>query len=276
MKLRALLLLAALCSLAQAAGAAADGPVFTVVPNAPAAPTTMVVPPTAGVLSELADDRQELARARATRQRLAAAAARAEARAASAPLLSDQLDAERAAAQLRVAADNAAADVAQLQEQIDTVASELQPVAPSLSVPLAAASTSSIGQQVVAIAERYLGVPYRWGGADPMSGFDCSGLTMYVYGELGVQLRHYAADQWSDLPHVDPAQLEPGDLVFFEPRWDGPGHVGIYAGGDSFIEAPHSGAVVRIASLSQEAAALGFVGAARPLAAIGAANPFGS
>ena len=58
--------------------------------------------------------------------------------------------------------------------------------------------------------------------------------------------------------------LEPGDLVFFEPELDGPGHVGIYAGDDLFIEAPHTGDVVKLAHLSQEAAEMGFVGAARP------------
>jgi cell wall-associated NlpC family hydrolase len=222
----------------------------------------------------LAADRRALAHARAEQQQATAGAARLEARAASTLLLSDQLDAERTVAQLQIAADNAAANAAQLQEQIETLTNEQQPVAPSLSDPFAA-NTSPIGEQAIEIAERYLGVSYRWGGADPLTGFDCSGLTMYVYGQLGVQLRHYAADQWNDLPHIDPGQLAPGDLVFFEPRWNGPGHVGIYAGGDSFIEAPHTGDVVKITSLSQEAAELGFVGAARPLAAIGAVNLIG-
>jgi peptidoglycan DL-endopeptidase CwlO len=105
--------------------------------------------------------------------------------------------------------------------------------------------TSTLGGQAVAIAERYLGVPYVWGGASP-SGFDCSGLTMYVYGQLGVSLPHNAAAQYAMLPHVSESDLEPGDLVFF----DGLGHVGIYIGGGEMIHAPHTGTVVQISSLS--------------------------
>ena len=105
--------------------------------------------------------------------------------------------------------------------------------------------TSTLGGQAVAIAERYLGVPYVWGGASP-SGFDCSGLTMYVYSQLGVSLPHNAAAQYGMLPHVSESDLEPGDLVFF----DGLGHVGIYIGGGEMIHAPHTGTVVQISSLS--------------------------
>ena len=104
---------------------------------------------------------------------------------------------------------------------------------------------STLGGQAVAIAERYLGVPYVWGGASP-SGFDCSGLTMYVYGQLGVSLPHNAAAQYDSLPHVSEGDLQPGDLVFF----DGLGHVGIYIGGGEMIHAPHTGTVVQIAPLS--------------------------
>jgi cell wall-associated NlpC family hydrolase len=98
----------------------------------------------------------------------------------------------------------------------------------------------------VAIAEGELGVPYVWGGASP-SGFDCSGLTMWVYAQLGVSLPHFAAAQFNAGPHVSRDQLEPGDLVFFEP---GIGHVGIYIGNGEFIDAPHTGAVVSIESMS--------------------------
>ncbi len=105
--------------------------------------------------------------------------------------------------------------------------------------------TSTLGGQAVAIAERYLGVPYVWGGASP-SGFDCSGLTMYVYEQLGVSLPHNAAAQYDSLPHVSESDLEPGDLVFF----DGLGHVGLYIGGGEMIHAPHTGTDVQIAPLS--------------------------
>ena len=111
--------------------------------------------------------------------------------------------------------------------------------APPSNLPNPPAST--LGGQAVAIAERYLGVPYVWGGASP-SGFDCSGLTMYVYSQLGVSLPHNAAAQYYALPHVSEGDLQPGDLVFF----DGLNHVGIYIGGGSIIHAPHTGTVVQI------------------------------
>ena len=121
-----------------------------------------------------------------------------------------------------------------------------------------------VGDAVVAIAERYLGVPYRWGGNQPSTGFDCSGLTQFVYAQLGVWLPHYAAAQFLAYQRLDASQLQPGDLVFFEPKADGPGHVAIYAGNDHIVEAPHTGALVRIGSLSGAAASLGFLGAVRP------------
>ena len=101
---------------------------------------------------------------------------------------------------------------------------------------------------VVGIAMRYLGVPYVFGGASP-SGFDCSGLVMYVFAQVGISLPHYTVAQWNygDSVSVSRSQLQPGDLVFFA----GLGHVGIYVGGGRFIHAPHTGDVVRIDSLSE-------------------------
>ncbi len=74
---------------------------------------------------------------------------------------------------------------------------------------------------VVGIAMQYLGVPYVWGGASP-SGFDCSGLIMYVYAQVGVSLPHHAASQYGMGTPVSRDQLQPGDLVFF----NGLGHAG--------------------------------------------------
>lgn len=106
---------------------------------------------------------------------------------------------------------------------------------------------STLGGKAVAIAEQYLGVPYVWGGASP-SGFDCSGLVMYVYGQLGVSLPHNAAAQYDSLPHVPLSDLQPGDLVFFY----GLGHVGIYVGNGTMIHAPHTGTVVQFGSIYAE------------------------
>ena len=121
-----------------------------------------------------------------------------------------------------------------------------------------------IGVRAVQIAERYLGVPYVWGGADPATGFDCSGLVMYVYGQLGIDLLHFSGAQYHEGVPVPFDALAPGDLVFFEPGRLGPGHVGMYIGGGRFIQAPHSGDVVKISSLSDFAYASSYVGAVRP------------
>jgi hypothetical protein len=127
-------------------------------------------------------------------------------------------------------------------------------------------SNGPIGSRAVAIAERYLGVPYLWGGADPVNGFDCSGFAMFVYAQLGIPLTHYTGAQWYEGARVPPDDLEPGDLVFFEPSSRGPQHEGIYIGNDEFIQAPHTGDVVKISSLSDPSYLFGYVGAVRPSA----------
>jgi peptidoglycan DL-endopeptidase CwlO len=99
--------------------------------------------------------------------------------------------------------------------------------------------------EVVGIALRYLGVPYRWGGASP-SGFDCSGFVMYAYAKIGISLPHHAASQFGYGRPVARSALRPGDLVFF----NGLSHVGIYIGDGQFVHAPHTGDVVKISSLS--------------------------
>jgi cell wall-associated NlpC family hydrolase len=118
---------------------------------------------------------------------------------------------------------------------------------------------SSRGAKAVAIARRYLGTPYRWGGSSPATGFDCSGFVMFVYAKLGVSLPHNAAAQYGFGRSVPRARLAPGDLVFF----DGLGHTGIYVGGGRFIHAPHSGDVVKISSLGESWYASRWVGARR-------------
>ena len=94
--------------------------------------------------------------------------------------------------------------------------------------------------QVVAVAQSYIGSPYRYGGADP-SGFDCSGLTQYVYAQFGVALPHSAAAQGAGGVAITPDAALPGDIVVM----DGGGHVGIYLGGNMMIDAPYSGQPVQ-------------------------------
>jgi cell wall-associated NlpC family hydrolase len=109
--------------------------------------------------------------------------------------------------------------------------------------PQTAPITGSIGARAVAIAKQYLGIPYVYAGANPKKGFDCSGLTMYVYAQLGISLNHYSGDQFHEGFRVLKSQLKPGDLVFFYGMKE-PEHVGIYIGNGQFIHAPHTGDVV--------------------------------
>jgi cell wall-associated NlpC family hydrolase len=133
-------------------------------------------------------------------------------------------------------------------------------------VPAPKLASSSLGAQVAAIAERYLGVPYVWAGADPLVGFDCSGLTKFVYAQVGIRLTHYSGAQWNQGAPVPRDRLAPGDLVFFHPSSRGPQHVGIYLGNDEFVQAPHTGDVVKISSLGEPRYGLSYVGAVRPYA----------
>ena len=125
------------------------------------------------------------------------------------------------------------------------VASPGTVVGATASTPETSVAPPSRYGGVVGIAMRYLGVPYRWGGASP-SGFDCSGFVMYVFAQVGVSLPHSSYAQYGAGVPVSRDQLQPGDLVFF----NGLGHVGIYIGGNQMIHAPHTGDVVKISSLT--------------------------
>jgi peptidoglycan DL-endopeptidase CwlO len=107
----------------------------------------------------------------------------------------------------------------------------------------ASRSYISRGAAVVSIASRYLGVPYMYGGASPR-GFDCSGLTLYVFHQLGVQLPRSAAAQYAATRRIPRSQAVPGDLVFYF-TGGRVTHTGIYLGGNMMLAAPHTGTRVR-------------------------------
>ena len=120
-------------------------------------------------------------------------------------------------------------------------------------------SRSGGGSGVVGIAMNELGKPYCWGANGPGS-FDCSGLTSYVYGQMGVSLPHSSRAQYDCGQHVSRDELQAGDLVFFA-HGGTISHVGVYVGGGNFIHAPSTGDVVKISNLGDHD---GYVGAVRP------------
>ena len=127
----------------------------------------------------------------------------------------------------------------------------------------------ALGSRVARYARRLLGVPYRYGGDSPGSGFDCSGLVRYVFGHFGLDLPHSSYADFGLGRSVGRGSLRPGDLVFF----NGVGHVGLYVGAGRFIHAPHSGTTVRIASLNEPWYRASYVGARRVVHAIRARAP---
>ena len=111
----------------------------------------------------------------------------------------------------------------------------------------------TLGQRAARIALRAVGVPYRWGGTSPGSGFDCSGLVYWTYGRLGISLPHSSYALAGTGRPIRSSRLRPGDLLFF---W-GNGHVGIYVGHGRMVHAPHAGERVQVVRL----AASGYGGA---------------
>jgi len=106
-----------------------------------------------------------------------------------------------------------------------------------------------VSAEIVHTAVALVGTPYSFGGAD-QAGFDCSGLTVYVYERAGIAIPRTAAAQARAAVPVPSAQLAPGDLVFFRIRSHNVDHVGVYAGGGRFIHAPRAGGAVSYADLN--------------------------
>ena len=116
--------------------------------------------------------------------------------------------------------------------------------------------SASAGQDAVAWAKQKLGLPYQWGGAGPGS-YDCSGLTMRAWQQAGVQLPHSSRLQYRQVDKIAYSQLRAGDLLFFATNTADPEtihHVAMYVGGGEMIEAPYTGANVRITALRRSGA----------------------
>jgi cell wall-associated NlpC family hydrolase len=157
--------------------------------------------------------------------------------------------------------------VADAISQLGTSIAQSGPTAPYSQTAAAGAPGSS--SNIVSIAQSQIGVPYVWGGEDPNSPgtkgeFDCSGLVQWVYGQAGVNLPRVAQAQYNATPKVAAnAPLQPGDLLFFGSSTKGIEHVGIYIGNNQMIDAPHTGADVRIDANPTSWG--NYVGATRPV-----------
>jgi len=121
--------------------------------------------------------------------------------------------------------------------------------APSTQIPQ---DVNARVHSVLAQALAQLGIPYRWGGAAPDTGFDCSGLVKYVFETaLGIELPRVSREQAQRGQSVDRKELTPGDLVFFSRRGKTINHVGIYLGDGRFVHAPRSGRDVTVSKLNE-------------------------
>ncbi len=197
---------------------------------------------------QAAERAQEARLAAEARARLARQAAQAAAEAKA-----------RAAQQPTVAAPTTTTDPT--TTTTDTTTTTTTPTTTGTVPPLTDTSTAPLPAghpDAASVAARYLGVPYLWGGATP-AGFDCSGLVVWVYAQLGIALPHYTGALWGLGVPVPRDELQSGDLVFF----DGLDHVGIYIGAGQFIHAPHTGDVVRVSTMSSGSYAASYVGARR-------------
>ena len=142
-----------------------------------------------------------------------------------------------------------------LRQQALRDAAAAQRLADSAGVDIDSINGTAAQIALVKETMRYLGIPYVWAGATPSGGFDCSGLVLYVYAKFGVSFPHGATMQAYQGTPVPFDKMEPADLVFFgTPAFYH--HVGIYIGNGLFIEAPHTGDVVKVSELAGRGAAL--------------------
>jgi cell wall-associated NlpC family hydrolase len=192
------------------------------------------------IQSKVASQKGTIAR---LNREIAAAARRAAARARAQKIAQQRAD--RAAA--------LAAQRASITPAVSAPSSPSTPSTPSGPAPPA----SSRAQIAVRAALSQVGKPYQWGGAGPNS-YDCSGLTMWSWAHAGVTLSHSAAMQYSETRRVSSGDLQPGDLLFYGSPIH---HVAMYIGGGQLVEAPYTGALVRVTSTGGRS---DYVGAGRP------------
>lgn len=137
---------------------------------------------------------------------------------------------------------------------------------PEKSVPQRrAASAGDMGSIAARTAERFVGIPYRWGGENVVDGMDCSGFVRAVYNLCGVNIPRTSAEQFRAGDTVNREELADGDIVFFGSSTATINHVGIYVGKGRFVHAPRRGDEIKISALDEKYFAERFVGAKRYL-----------
>lgn len=127
----------------------------------------------------------------------------------------------------------------------------------------AARGDKDMGAIAARTAERFVGIPYRWGGENVVDGMDCSGFVRAVYNLCGLSIPRTSRDQYKAGESVAKEELQDGDLVFFGSSEDAINHVGIYVGNGRFVHAPRRGEEIRVTSVDESYFEKRFVGARR-------------
>lgn len=142
------------------------------------------------------------------------------------------------------------------------VAATATPLAPEKGVLPDPPPPLTAGERVARIAVRAVGIPYRYGGESPSSGFDCSGLVRWAYGRIGIELPHSSYALYQEGRSVPRDHMKPGDVLFFE----GLGHVGLYLGHGRMVHAPQTGREVEVVRLGVSNYGERLIGARRVVA----------
>lgn len=161
---------------------------------------------------------------------------------------------------LAIAAAATAVSVAVVADPHGAKAEPVRATAPDLPArPVVRAAKPTKGARAARIALRALGIPYRWGGESPTSGFDCSGLVRWAYRGVGVDLPHSSYALYGEGRRIPRARMRTGDLLFFE----GLGHVGLYLGRGRMVHAPQTGRNVEVVRLARSNYGRRLIGARR-------------
>ena len=134
---------------------------------------------------------------------------------------------------------------------------------PTAKPPATKPGERDLGFIAARTAERFVGIPYQWGGNTVVDGLDCSGFTKAVYNLCGVNIPRTSREQYKAGNPISKSELRDGDLVFFGASESSISHVGIYVGNGKFVHAPKRGEDIKTASVEESYFERRFVGARR-------------